>query len=187
MLTTLGAPATLNCDAIGYPFPAVTWWKDDRLIPLKTAKYEVRKDYSLLIHSVQISNLGVYTCQAYNGIGKAASWTVTVRASGPYHSSDPREQEYLKYIVDRPAAPTTTERPRYPYRPYRPDYNVSPPAAVSYTQPPVAEPDNEIVAQPEAAGHKRPPQTGKGRQHGCARGLVIARWNGGLSDWYRRA
>jgi hypothetical protein len=73
LVVSLNAPATLNCLALGYPFPAVTWWKDDSLIPLKTSQFEVRKDYSLLIHSVKLSNLGIYTCQAYNGIGKAAS------------------------------------------------------------------------------------------------------------------
>lgn len=155
----------LNCDAIGYPFPAVTWWKDDRLIPLKTTQFEVRKDYSLLIHSLQISNLGVYTCQAYNGIGKAASWTVTVRARGPYHSTDPKDAQYLKYIVDRPLPPTSTERPHYPYRPqypYRPVHVATPqPHAPppTYTEPsPVIEPDNAVRPEPEAAGHKA--QTG---------------------------
>lgn len=166
VITSLGAPAVLNCDAIGYPFPAVTWWRDDRLIPLKTTKFEVRKDYSLLIHSVQISNLGVYTCQAYNGIGKAASWTVTVRARGPYHSTDPDDAQYLKYIVDRPLPPATTERPQYLYRPqypYRPVHVVTsqPQIAPPYTEPsPVIEPDNAVRPEPEAAGHKPPPAIG---------------------------
>ncbi|KYB26517.1 Papilin-like Protein [Tribolium castaneum] len=120
VVVSLNAPATLNCLALGYPFPAVTWWKDDSLIPLKTSQFEVRKDYSLLIHSVKLSNLGVYTCQAYNGVGKAASWSVAVKARGPYHSTNPKDQKYLKYIVNPPELPTTSAPPVY--RPTSPPY-----------------------------------------------------------------
>lgn len=97
--------------ALGFPFPAITWWKEDSIIPLKTSQFEVRKDYSLLINSVKLSNLGIYTCQAYNGVGKAASWSVTVRARGPYHSTNLKDQKYLKYIVNPPELPTTTVVP----------------------------------------------------------------------------
>lgn len=168
VVTSLGAPTTLNCDAIGYPFPAVTWWKDDSLIPLKTAQFEVRKDYSLLIHSIHISNLGVYTCQAYNGIGKAASWSVTVRALGPYHSSDPTDEKYLKYIIDRPQPPPTTERPQYPYRPQypfrpSPDYYSPTPrpyAPPSYTSPASEISENQVQPQVEPAVEGHRPEEG---------------------------
>lgn len=108
VVVSLNAPTTLHCMALGFPFPAVTWWKEDSFIPLKTSQFEVRKDYSLLINSVKLSNLGVYTCQAYNGVGKAASWAVTVKARGPYHTTDPKDQKYLKFIVNPPELPTTT-------------------------------------------------------------------------------
>ncbi|XP_019769290.2 papilin isoform X1 [Dendroctonus ponderosae] len=106
IVTAFNSPATLNCYALGWPVPAVTWWKQDELIPLKNREFEVTKDYSLLIHSVQLRNLGVYTCQAYNGMGKAASWSVTVRAKGPYYSTNPRDIRYLQYVVNPPEAST---------------------------------------------------------------------------------
>ncbi|KAK9886678.1 hypothetical protein WA026_017598 [Henosepilachna vigintioctopunctata] len=107
VVVSLNAPSTLYCYALGFPIPAITWWKDDSLIPLKTSQFEVHKDFSLLIHSVQLSNLGIYTCQAYNGIGKAASYSVTVQAKGPYYGKvDPRDHRYLKYIINPPNTPT---------------------------------------------------------------------------------
>lgn len=130
--------------ALGYPFPAVTWWKDDSFIPLKTNQFEVRKDYSLVINSVKLSNLGIYTCQAYNGVGKAASWSVAIRARGPYHSINPKDQKYLKYIVDPPELPTTTTTTVAPLRTYTP-----------YVEPPI---NNEINPNINQEPEPQPPQ-----------------------------
>lgn len=145
-VVSLNAPATINCFALGYPYPAVTWWKDDSLIPLKNNEFEVRKDYSLVVHSVQLHNLGIYTCQAYNGVGKAASWSVTVKAKGPYYSNDPNDQRYMQYIVNPPEEPL---RPEYPYRPHQIQSTPppQPPVYPNYNQEP-----NEIVPEPPRPG-----------------------------------
>lgn len=111
MVVSLGSPTTLNCYVLGYPYPAVTWFKDKKLIPLRTSDYEVRKDYSLHINSVQLSNLGIYTCQAYNGYGKAASWSVTVQALGPIHSTNPEDDQYLPYLINQPEPHRQPENP----------------------------------------------------------------------------
>ncbi|XP_018562061.1 papilin [Anoplophora glabripennis] len=155
VVVSLNAPTTLNCFVLGYPFPSITWWKEDNLIPLKNNEFEVRKDHSLLIHSVKLHNLGIYTCQAYNGVGKAASWAVSVKARGPYHFADPAEFKYKQYIVNPPEEPTTVTRttttpqpPRF-YVPYRP----TPEPYVPPTSYP--EPSNEIVPEPVP-----PPDTG---------------------------
>lgn len=124
------------------------------MIPLHNREYEVRKDYSLVIHSLQLENLGIYTCQAYNGIGKAASWSVTVQAKGPYHTEDPAQQRYLKYIVNPPEVPTTL-------LPYYPPY---PWGVVTPWEPPVV----EVTQHP---GFPPPPQPGPeywiGNAWGC--------------------
>lgn len=154
VVAALGAPSSLQCYAVGYPFPAVTWWKDDSMVPLRTSQFEVRKDYSLLIHSVQLSNLGIYTCQAYNGVGKAASWSVTVQALGPVYSTRPEDQKYMRYVIMAPEAPTTTTdrpyRPAYPYRPSpTPDYyRPVDPNGYGTLDP------NEIFPEPPAEGHR---------------------------------
>lgn len=124
----MGSPTTLNCYAVGYPYPDVTWFKDQNLIPLKTAEYEVRKDYSLLIHSVKLPQLGIYTCQAYNGYGKAASWSVTVQALGPVYTTNPEDEKYLNYVVNQPVDPETNkEIPNSLTNKPTPEPNVVPP------------------------------------------------------------
>lgn len=113
LVVSLGSPAELHCYALGYPYPAVTWWKEDAMVPLKTTELEQRQDYSLLIHSVKLSNLGLYTCQAYNGVGKAVSWTVTLRTVGPVHPSSPEDEKYMPFVVDPYERYTTsTNKPR---------------------------------------------------------------------------
>ncbi|KAJ8933413.1 hypothetical protein NQ314_014023 [Rhamnusium bicolor] len=115
------------------------------------------KDYSLLIHSVKLHNLGIYTCQAYNGIGKAASWAVTVRAKGPYHFTDPNEFKYQQYIVKPPEEPiTTTSTTTTTPQPTRFQYPLYRPTPEPYVPPTYIEPSNEIVPElqplPDAQG-----------------------------------
>lgn len=97
------------------------------MLPLHSENYEQNPEYSLLIRSVTITTLGVYTCQAFNGIERPASWSVTLQALGPVYNIKPEHQEYLKYLVQPPRRPAT-DRPQYPYRPARtqaPDYNLT--------------------------------------------------------------
>lgn len=146
MIAALGAATSLQCYALGYPFPAVTWWKDDSMIPLRTNQFEVRKDYSLLIHSVQLSNLGIYTCQAYNGIGKAASWSVTVQTLGPLQNIKPEDTKYMQYVIDPPERPPEIYTPIYPQNP-EPEPQLPPPDIDPNIDP------NAIVPLPPAEGH----------------------------------
>lgn len=115
---TMNSPISLHCYAMGWPRPQITWWHGDRLLPLVSDDYEQDTDYTLLIRSVTLSNLGVYTCQAFNGIGTPASWSLTLQAIGPVYNVKPEQQEYTKYLVQPPKRPTT-EKPQYPYRPTR--------------------------------------------------------------------
>ncbi|XP_021914576.1 papilin isoform X2 [Zootermopsis nevadensis] len=153
VVVTLGAPTILQCYAVGWPPPTVTWWRGDRMLPLSSEQFEQRRDYSLLIRSVTLRNLGPYTCQAYNGYGRAASWTVTVQAVGPVYSGDSKYNEYLVPAPKRPEIPETeapTERPSYPYRPVRP-----PPQPQSRTRPPFVQP----TSPPEISPHPEPELT----------------------------
>ena len=104
---TLGQPTSVQCYAYGWPRPFITWWRNDNMLPLLSDQYEQRSDYSLFISSVKLSNLGIYTCQAYNGLGKAASWSVTVQTFGPVTSYDSKDSDYLRYVID--SAPVTQQ------------------------------------------------------------------------------
>ncbi|XP_074105077.1 proteoglycan-like sulfated glycoprotein papilin isoform X3 [Cotesia typhae] len=124
---TMNSPTTLYCYAMGWPRPFVTWWHGDRMLPLTSDHYEQDSEYTLLIRSVTLTNLGVYTCQAYNGIQRPSSWSMTLQAIGPVYNVKPEYQEYTKYLVEPPKRPNNTDnRPHYPYRPSRtqaPHYN----------------------------------------------------------------
>ena len=89
-MVSLNSSLTLNCLAVGYPLPVVTWWFNGTLISIQSSQFETGKDNSLRIESVRSSNLGVYTCQTYNGVGKSASWSVTVEARETNQDTSPK-------------------------------------------------------------------------------------------------
>ncbi|XP_025408017.1 papilin isoform X2 [Sipha flava] len=99
---TLNSPAVLQCYTIGWPRPIVTWWRADRMLPMMSDTFDQRNDHSLLIRLVTVNLLGPYTCQAYNGEGRAASWTVTLQAYGTADGN-------------YPASPYLLPPPRRPY------------------------------------------------------------------------
>jgi hypothetical protein len=93
------------------------------MLPLSDANLEQTTGYGLRIRVVGISDLGGYTCQAYNGLGPAASTTLVLQVLGPIdRSSLSREdQKYLSYVVDaptysRPSLQRPQPRPEDPYR-----------------------------------------------------------------------
>ena len=86
------------------------------MLPFSSERYKTLRDYSLLIRFVSLRDLGPYTCQAYNGLGKAASWTVTLQSVGPVVTTHPDDQPYLKYLIAQPLPPVQPARPRPPPR-----------------------------------------------------------------------
>lgn len=106
-------PATVRCMAGGYPKPIVSWWRGTDMLPLKSTRFEVNRDYSLVFNSIELSDLGLYICQAYSGQGKPVSVHITLKAIGPVHANTTEDEQYLKYVID--AQPL---QPVYP--PYRP-------------------------------------------------------------------
>lgn len=105
VVVTLDASSILHCYAYGYPRPGVLWWKEDRLLPTNSDQYEQRKDHSLIIRRVTLKSLGPYTCQAYNGLGRAASWTITLHGAGFAIPSSPEDNKFLTYLVPPPIVP----------------------------------------------------------------------------------
>uniref|UniRef100_A0A8D8QLD2 Papilin n=1 Tax=Cacopsylla melanoneura TaxID=428564 RepID=A0A8D8QLD2_9HEMI len=92
VMVRLGRPSIVPCYAIGYPRPAITWWHQNDLIPLHNEHYDVNKNI-LTIRQMVPERLGAYTCQAYNGLGKAVSWTVHLQ-SVPDSPDDPNAIDY---------------------------------------------------------------------------------------------
>lgn len=135
VVTTLGTPQTLYCRAVGWPRPLITWWRGDRMLPLSSQVYEQGRDFSLLIRSVTLRNLGLFTCQAYNGLGRAASWTVTVKALGPVYTIDPADSIYTKYLISPSLSPRTPPPYRPIYPPVQPEPQTEPPPPRAFQVP----------------------------------------------------
>lgn len=76
---------------------------------MKSTRFEVNRDYSLVFNAIELSDLGPYICQAYSGLGKPVSMYVTLKAIGPVYANTPEDEPYLKYILDAPPLqPTET-------------------------------------------------------------------------------
>lgn len=57
------------------------------MVPYSSPLYEAR-DNVLQIKVLNSETIGQYTCQAYNGIGRAATWSLTVEAYNPYQTPE---------------------------------------------------------------------------------------------------
>lgn len=134
VVSALSQPATLRCLAGGYPKPFVTWWRGDKILPLKDDRVEITRDYSLNLNRVELYDLGPYVCQAYNSIGRPVSIQVTLKVRGPLHARGEEVSKYLQYIV---AEPPSTARPYITYpSPSRPRPTpFYPPINVTVVQP----------------------------------------------------
>jgi len=67
------------------------------MLPFSSERYEQVRDYSLLIRMLERADLGPYTCQAYNGLGRAASWTITLIVVDDRNQSSSRTDDGKKF------------------------------------------------------------------------------------------
>lgn len=142
-MSNLSQSATLRCLAGGHPKPFVTWWRGDKILPLKDEKVEIDRDYSLNLNRVEITDLGPYVCQAYNSIGRPVSIQVTLKVRGPVQAKTQDESKFLQYVESEPYVSPTTFRPptHAPTQPTR----TRPP-------PPYYPPSRNVTAQRSGLG-----------------------------------
>lgn len=105
VIVTLNKPMVLQCYAVGWPRPYTTWWRADKILPKQYGVFEQFEDHSLVIQMVTDDVLGPYTCHAYNGEGRAASWSVTLQA---YYTptADDNRRPYNPYLIPPPPPPS---------------------------------------------------------------------------------
>ncbi|XP_026315034.1 papilin isoform X7 [Hyposmocoma kahamanoa] len=84
-----GRSLNIRCLAYGNPTPTVYWYRGltGPMVPYSSPLYEAR-DNVLQIKVLNSETIGQYTCQAYNGIGRAATWSLTVEAYNPYQTPE---------------------------------------------------------------------------------------------------
>ncbi|XP_043651988.1 papilin isoform X5 [Drosophila teissieri] len=117
-IVELNRPAVIRCPAGGFPVPHVSWWRNGHLFGLDNGL--MQRDFSLVFNSIQLSDLGLYTCEVYNQ-RRPVSLRVTLKAVGPVRPLNAAEEQYMQYVLS-PATRPVTQRPSYPYRPTRPAY-----------------------------------------------------------------
>ncbi|XP_068234682.1 papilin isoform X9 [Palaemon carinicauda] len=151
-VVSLGSPSVLYCRSVGWPRPSIHWWRGNSMVPLSSEQFEVYRDGSLGIRVVTLRTLGPYTCQAYNGRGRAVSQTLILRGLGPVYNTPSMDRSFLEYIVDPPKAPPTTRpppptTPSTPFpaflpgqRPYWPEFHPPPTKAPSVILQPATRP-----------------------------------------------
>ncbi|XP_052756348.1 papilin isoform X3 [Galleria mellonella] len=103
----IGRSLSIRCLAYGFPEPSVVWYRGSRgtLVPFSSSVYEARGNV-LLIRRLDEDVLDKYTCEAYNGVGRPASWSVRVEARS-------RGLSHLPYTTyDRSSLTTAPPRER---------------------------------------------------------------------------
>lgn len=92
------------------------------MVPYSSQQYEARENV-LLIKSLAVETLGEYTCQAYNGLGEPASWSLVVKA----YRTDERSDS--PYLVERNGDVLVTQKETVTY----PSVEVTQPRVPVYT------------------------------------------------------
>ncbi|GAB0185063.1 obscurin [Grus japonensis] len=97
-MVSVGKDATLSCQIIGNPIPAVSWEKDK--LPVQSGgRFKTTEDgdlYRLTIYDLSLEDSGQYICRAKNTIGEAFAAVsikvgeeTTVTESAPYFIQKP--------------------------------------------------------------------------------------------------
>ncbi|XP_035225520.1 papilin-like isoform X3 [Stegodyphus dumicola] len=108
----IGESAELPCNAVGWPKPTVTWWRETKMLPLSNRQYEQLANYSLLIRSVVYEDKGEYSCHAFNGIGSGSIYKVTLILELQSVPHAPNNEDGEHSTTDEPLA--TYDGPKYP-------------------------------------------------------------------------
>ncbi|XP_017047144.1 Down syndrome cell adhesion molecule-like protein Dscam2 isoform X1 [Drosophila ficusphila] len=78
----LGNTISINCEAEGYPIPAITWFKGQGK-GLKDFKPLSMRNHSLLLNLATDNDEGYYMCQATNEIGAGLKKTIRINVNEP--------------------------------------------------------------------------------------------------------
>jgi protein sidekick len=75
ILGDYGSSLTIPCDAIGEPFPNITWFKDAKPIDLTSDRYSMGDGSSLVIKKLSLDDSAMFQCLAENDAGEKSTYT----------------------------------------------------------------------------------------------------------------
>lgn len=67
---------SLQCHAMGLPVPEITWFRVYGTLP--SGRHVTHDNGTLIITDTQLTDAGMYVCQAMNALGKAKSTTMLI-------------------------------------------------------------------------------------------------------------
>ncbi|XP_044754748.1 roundabout homolog 2-like isoform X2 [Coccinella septempunctata] len=91
ILAVQGGRAKFECRVDGEPAPVVLWRREDGKMPVGRAR--ILDDRSLSIEDVQMSDEGIYICDAQNDVGTIAAKASLVVNSPPEFIDKPQDQK----------------------------------------------------------------------------------------------
>ncbi|XP_067940287.1 hemicentin-1-like [Watersipora subatra] len=103
-----GRQLTLNCPAMGTPYPDVRWYRNGFLVNAESALSLLSSNRQLSIYSIGVDDTGSYTCQARNIAGQASlRFSVFVLVPPTIDDSNlvtrPRVRQNNTVIIECPA------------------------------------------------------------------------------------
>ena len=105
IIVEVGSNVTLNCSAIAFPEPDITWTLDANMHLFGRDKLERLQSSSiqsfsfLTLESVALEDNGIYNCFANNSIGSGdVSVTLTVLGKGVYINHSKQQELYCSRL-----------------------------------------------------------------------------------------
>ena len=78
-----GGIIEMTCVAEGAPYPAITWWNNNRIVSPNPRVSVSNTGQHLRIQDIETYDAGEYTCAAENGVGRRTETaTITVISDG---------------------------------------------------------------------------------------------------------
>ena len=103
----------MTCVAEGSPYPAITWWNNNRIVSPNSRVSVSNTGQHLRIQDIELYDAGAYTCAAENRVGRRTETaTITVISDG--NILPPGFSDFTRHSRPFGLTTATTARPTTP-------------------------------------------------------------------------